>query len=190
MHLGEPVAKPKPKKKPTTAKPAEIRVPPMTDDELHTYSIEHLYYELEMLFFMREWLVSPDAADRELIVNNALIEAFLIHARSLTAFLHYAPNPKHPDDVTAEHYVADVEEWRAARGPMPEVLKVLRDRTGREIAHLTTQRHPAGSPKKAWSPQEIILALTPRLKAFVAYVPPQRIDWRFRVFLNEAPRDG
>ena len=27
----------------------------MTDDELHTFSIEHLYYELEMLFFMEEW---------------------------------------------------------------------------------------------------------------------------------------
>jgi len=182
------MAKPKPEKKPAVAPGRRSRVPPMTDDELHTYSIDHLYYELEMLFFMREWLVSPNAAERELIINNALIEAFLIHARSLTAFLHYPPNPKYPHDVTAEHYVADVEEWRRARGPMPELLQDVTKRTGQEIAHLTTKRHPAGSAKKAWSPQEITLALTPRLKAFVDHVPPPRIDWRFRVFLNEPPR--
>jgi hypothetical protein len=155
----------------------------VTDDELHTFSIEHLYYELEMLFFMGEWLLSPSAADRELIVKNALIEAFLIHARSLTAFLHDRPNPRYPNDVTAEHYVADVDQWRARRGPVPDVLEVLRKRTGQEIAHLTTLRHPTGSPEKAWSPQEIIDALRPRLKAFVDEVPPQRIDWRLRNFL-------
>jgi len=92
--------------------------------------------------------------------------------------------------VTAEHYVADIEQWRAARGQMPEVLKVAMERTGKEIAHLTTKRHPAGSPNKAWSPREIILALTPRLKAFVDHVPQQRIDWRFRVFLMKGNPGG
>lgn len=160
----------------------------MTDDELYAHS-EHPYYELEMVFFMGEWLMSPDAGERELIVNNALIEAFLIHARSLTAFLHYEPNPKYPDDLTAEHYVADVEQWRAARGPMPEALKVLTYRTGKEIAHLTTKRYPSGSPQKGWSPQTIIDALAPRLKLFIDHVPAPRIDWRFRVFLSEVKLD-
>ncbi len=158
----------------------------MTEDELRQFSANHLLYELEMLFFVSEILLlerfrSPESS-QDNIIKNALIESFTIHLRGMTDFLYR--QRRQPDDVLADNYVRDVEEWRARRGEMPEGLRVAVQRTGKEIAHLTTKRYADGAAEKHWSPQELTKAVVAPLKRFVAAVPPERLDFGVQFFID------
>jgi hypothetical protein len=156
----------------------------MTDDELLAFSGEHLFYELEMVFWAGPLALAyaaPESVDQQ-IIKNALVESFATHLRVLTAFFY--DGRKWRDDVIAEDYVADVAAWRAARGPVPEVLKRAAQRTGGEVAHLTRRRH-ADPGNKAWAPPELIGALADPVRTFVAMTPPTRLDWRVRTLAAE-----
>ncbi len=115
----------------------------MTEQELYDYSANHLHYDLWMLGETAAAVRDPAVVDAW-VLRNALIESFAIHARSLAMFL-YPPNApksakKRRDDVTSDRYVKDVRRWRQARGTIPEALKTVINRTGKEIAHLTIRR--------------------------------------------------
>ncbi len=93
-----------------------------------------------------------------------------------------------PDDVTANHYVADSEKWRQERGPIPEDLKTIIRRTAKEIAHLTTKRHSAGSPAKAWNPEPLYRAFCAPLRTLAEHVPARRLDGGVRFFIAQLPQ--
>lgn len=157
----------------------------MTDQELHDYAADHLYYELLMLYETAMRLVHDPAIQTDWILRNAMIESFTIHARALVLFLYRSK--QRPDDVTAEEYVKDPVAWRAARGPIPPDLQTVIERTGKEIAHLTTGRFPAGDPRKAWSPEPIFRLFFDPLKRFVTDVPPGRLDSSVLAFIAALP---
>ena len=92
----------------------------MTDQQLHDYSADHLYYEISMLYETAMRLVHDPAMQTDWISRNALIESFTIHARAL-AFFIYKEKRWH-DDVTAAEYVNDVGAWCADRGSIPPEL--------------------------------------------------------------------
>lgn len=159
----------------------------MTDQELHDYSADHLYYEMWMLYETAARLVHDSAVDGDWVVKNALIESLTIHARSLAIFLYPEEGSKRPDDVTSDEYVGDIQQWRQARGTIPPELKTVIQRTGKEIAHLTTKRHPPGAPQKLWSPEPIVLAFFDPLRLFAAHVARGRLDVSVSAFIANLP---
>ncbi len=161
----------------------------MTDQELHDYAVDHLYYELWMLYETASRLVHDQEIHGDWVVKNSLIESFTVHARSLAIFLYPEEARKHPDDVTLDEYVRNVQEWKEARGSIPPELKTTIQRTGKEIAHLTTQRHPPGSPQKVWSPEPIVRAFFQPLKAFAAYSLSGRLDSTLSCFIASFNRN-
>ena len=141
-----------------------------------------------MLYETAARLVNNHAVHSDWVVKNALIESFTVHARSLAIFL-YPPEHarKRPDDVTSDDYVGDIQQWREARGAIPPELRTTIQRTGKEIAHLTTQRHPPGSPRKAWGPEPIVRAFFAPLKLFAAHVSAGRLDVSVSQFIAFLP---
>ncbi len=149
----------------------------MTDQELRDYSADHLFYEMWMFCETGARLVRDPSVHNDPVVKNALIESFTVHARSLTMFLFPKEGKKLPDDVTSDEYVDDVQQWRHARGPtIPPDLERVIQRTGKEIAHLTSKRHPAGDPQKVWGPKPIVQAFLQPLLLFATHVPAGRLD--------------
>lgn len=159
----------------------------MTDQELRDYAADQLYYELWMLYETAARLVHDHSVRSDWVVKNALIESFTVHARSLAIFLYPEEAKKWPDDVTSDEYVKDLQQWRKARGAIPPELRTTIQRTGKEIAHLTTQRYPPGSPQRTWSPEPIVRAFFAPLKLFAAHVPAGRLDTSVSQFIASLP---
>lgn len=158
----------------------------MNDQELRDYSADHLYHEMWMLYDTGTRLVQDPAVHNDPVVKNALIESFTVHARSLAKFLFPKEGKKFPDDVTSDEYVDDVQQWRQARGPtIPPDLEGIIQRTGKEIAHLTTKRHPSGTPEKVWSPKPILQTFLQQLVLFATHVPPGRLDVKVTDFISK-----
>src|SRR2546425_8770631 len=91
---------------------------------------------------------APPRTVREFITKNALVEAFALHLRVLLAFLY--SDRQRSDDVCADEFVLDDEAWRRALPAKPESLKTAQQRTGGEIAHLTSRRITGTPPEKGW----------------------------------------
>jgi hypothetical protein len=87
----------------------------VTHEELRLFAVDHLMYELTMFHETAMRLKHDSALATDIIVKNALLESFTIHVRLLALFLYQKPNPKWPNDVTAEHYVKDIHAWRTTR---------------------------------------------------------------------------
>ena len=159
----------------------------MTDQELQDYSADHLFYEIWMLYETAARLVRDPAGHSDWVVKNALIESLTVHARSLAIFLYPEEGSKRPDDVTSDEYMKDIQQWRQARGTISPELRTVVRRTGKEIAHLTTERHPPGAPQKVWRPEPIVRAFLEPLRLFAAHVPAGRLDFTVSAFLASLP---
>lgn len=157
----------------------------MTDQELHDYAADHVSYELTMLYETAMRLKHDKNIDTDLILKNAFIESFTIHARALALFLY--KGPKLPGDVTAEQYVMDIGAWNAVRGTIPAELQEVIDRTGKEIAHLTTGRLPAGDPKEGWSFERVYRMFFGPLHLFRKHAEPARLDTSVVAFISALP---
>jgi len=155
----------------------------MTEQELRDYAADHISYELSMLYETAMCLEHGKALDTEIIVTNALVESFAIHARTLAQFLYYGP--RRPGDVTAEEYVRNVRAWKEARGSIPPELQEVIDRTGKEIAHLTIRRPPSGDPQKRWNVAHVFRLFFRPLHVFLAHTEPARLDVGVAAFINE-----
>ena len=84
---------------------------------------------------------------------NALLESFVIHLRALIDFL-YSDRPRE-DDVIAEDYFLNADDWIKFRPEQSEVLKLAKRRAGKEIAHLTYARLDVTAETKPWPFVEI-----------------------------------
>lgn len=90
------------------------------------------------------------------VINNALIEAFGIHARSLLDFFYglevqeLQNRMPHSDDIFAEDYFRNAEEWRDIRPPKPEDFDMIRRRVNKEIAHITIEGARVQPESKKW----------------------------------------
>jgi len=104
---------------------------------------EHLLYEIEMFVGTAKLLAS---AQPDPIITNALLESYAIHARALTDFFY--PNNPRNDDVLAKHYAPD---WEDKHPTISTTLRDARERTNKEIAHLTSRRLSVTGQAKCWS---------------------------------------
>ena len=106
-----------------------------TEDQLRQAS-DHLYYEIMMFKSLAQGMASGIAGNS--VINNALLESFGIHVRALIGSF-YAENPR-DDDVIAEDFFSDPEDWQDTRPPKTEILEKAKKRADKEFAHLTYAR--------------------------------------------------
>jgi hypothetical protein len=156
----------------------------VTDEELRSFSGEHLFYELEMVFSVGPLAMKYARAEslEDQVIKNALIESFAIHVRVLKAFFYDAA--RWPEDVTAVDYVSNAEEWILRRGNAPDVLETAAKRASGETAHLTTRRRSEPEAKH-WAVQPLLGALTGIFCRFVSMTPKARLDWRIYMLASD-----
>ncbi len=136
----------------------------------------HVVYEVEMLVLTcRELLARgvdeiphfgvPSVADVEAdrLLNNVLVESFLIHARSLDDFLAFTGGKRKPDDVFAIDYI---QSWV----PGEVLTKDVRDVINKRVAHLTINRLRF---LVGVQPSEISRWLLSSFRDFVDTLPPE-----------------
>jgi hypothetical protein len=128
---------------------------------------QHLRYEIEMFNAMADLL--SGGTYKNTVVENALLESFTVHARALAEFFD-PPLKRRDDDMIAEHYVTG---WSAKRGALPPVLDKVRvkDRVGKEIAHLTYARLTVTPAAKGWNITEITQAMNSLIQKFSVFAP-------------------
>ncbi len=150
------------------------RTRPLSDSELLAYSHEHLRYELWMFLRLGDFLPAPyPENEQEKVVNNALIEAFVVHLRNLIGFLY--PDKVASLDIIAEDFFSDPDTWELIRPQISRSLVEARDRAHREIAHLTTARISGTPTKKAWPIPALIAELKVLMRLFVDHASSQRL---------------
>ncbi len=103
------------------------------------------------------------------VINNALLEAFAIHVRVLIHFF-YSDNPQ-KDDVVAEHFFEDSDDWKKQIPPKTEILNAAKKRADKEVAHLTYSRLKVTPEKKPWNFTEISNDLQVVVAKFIELVP-------------------
>ncbi len=154
--------------------PSVTRTRLLSDSELLAYSHEHLRYELWMFLRLGDLLPAryPEN-EQEKLVNNALIEAFVVHLRNLIAFLY--PDKVASLDIIAEDFFSDPDSWELIRPQISRSLVEARDRAHREIAHLTTARVSGRTAKKVWPFSALIAELKVLMKLFVEHASSERL---------------
>jgi len=150
---------------------------PRTHDDLKKAS-EHLRYELDMLNSVAQALATNFAGAG--VLNNAMLESFAVHVRSLIFFL-FPENPK-PDDVLATHFVSDPAAFEAARGVKSEILKKAQSRAGKEVAHLTYQRLTVTEETKGWRFVEIATEINRVMKIFQQHADQSKLSETWSAF--------
>lgn len=113
--------------------------------------------------------------ENALVQHNAQIEAFAIHARALLDFFYHEYHKPRRDDILAKNFFNNGEDWIIRRPPMDEnEFKNIRDRVGKQIAHLTYFRNQVPdepSEKEPWPIAEILDKIKGVFKVFLGIVP-------------------
>lgn len=144
----------------------------MTGLQLIAFSALHLHYEIDMLGRIARGVPPLREQPIYAVDRNVLVESYAIHLRNLVHFLYSDPKG---DDVCAVHYVRDPVKWRVARGPIPPVLAQARERTGKQIAHLTARRYEDETTEKTWHPETEVPAVKESLKRFIEHADPTKL---------------
>jgi hypothetical protein len=111
------------------------------------------------------------------VINNALLESFVIHARALLDFL-YAERPR-SDDVIAEDFLSSPNDWPKIRPPKTDLLKTIHRRVGKEAAHLTYARLDVTQETKLWAFLQIAEDITIVFDQFLEIVPKSLLGSRW-----------
>ncbi len=118
--------------------------------------------------------------DIPLVVKNALLEAFTVHARVLLS-VFYPAKPR-SDDVLASDYFDDPGEWERERPPLSSILQMINGRVGREVAHLTYARLPVTPEQKQWPFIEIARDMARVVIKFDKLAPVSRLGSQWREY--------
>ncbi len=144
-----------------------------TDRELLEFS-EHVIYEMQMLVSIPKRFLSRND---DTTTQNALLEAFALHARQLVDFLYDNKGTRaKPDEIVACDYFDDPLTWKKGRPGKNESGLDLEDvvrKASEEIAHLTLKRM---KPKADWPLFQIVAKVAGLCKRFVDLAPDTRID--------------
>src|SRR5438309_1691410 len=120
------------------------------DAVLQLMAEEHITYEIERLVNVLP-IQAQVAAFVHPIITQSLLEAFLVHLRSLADFVVAPRKPRHHMDVAAEDYYdgAWEEQPDAIFGAGVEEHQKCMDELHRRLAHISVQR--ASTNDFVWS---------------------------------------
>jgi len=141
---------------------------------------KHLYYEYTM---MKE--ISSSISKREMKkrwLNNAALEAFIIHVRALIDFL-FNDKP-YEDDIIAQDFFISPELWNNVRPEIPDSLQKAKKRADKEMAHLTYARLDVSPQAKLWPFLKIEYEIDLIMGIFLNHIDQNTIDSEWRVFLK------
>lgn len=84
---------------------------------------------------------------------NLLLESLAIHTRVLVDFFY--AEKKYQDDIIAQDFLEDVD-WEKERPEINDILSTSKNRTDKQLAHLTTDRiRLIEEGKNGWNYQKI-----------------------------------
>ena len=149
---------------------------PSREDLGTAFDIVH--YEARMLRHTSQLLASGALGDGAL--RNAVLESFLIHARGLDDFFYR--DRQWSDDLLAGDFIVAPSSWVQVRPAKPQELQDVRERTGKEIAHLTYKRTPGVAIEKEWPFVAIRDALESVFEAFLTHVDRNALGDRLQAF--------
>jgi hypothetical protein len=119
---------------------------------------EALSYEMWMLHRTQEQITEWDEPafktknPDKVFLAHAVLESFLVHARSLLYFFYPSAKP-HPDDVQPSgFYVGTSVVWPHSRTTMPSKAASWLEDINKALQHLSTQRR---KPRIEWNEKEI-----------------------------------
>jgi len=147
----------------------------ITKEQLVTFSGEHLYYELHMLFGVNR-LLNEGAHDQ--YIYSALLESFIIHASAILDFF-YKP-PRKPDDASAIHFIADVKKWKVLRPSYDKYFRKFHRRRSREVVHLSYKRLEVKNEEKLWDKGKIVAPIRQLVATFLETANPNLLHPHLR----------
>lgn len=159
-----------------------------TENELIEIS-KHLYYEFSMFIGLTNEMIKGYPPG---LMNNALLESFTVHVRNLIDFLYPKENSGN-DDVIAEHFFENPNDWLEIRPEITPLLIEAKKRTNKELAHLTYTRLKISPEQKVWAFRDIAIDMVNCFDVFITNVSrnllPSDWDnfWTFRDKFNKRP---
>lgn len=142
------------------------------------YEIDMLCHTLDMLLNRNDSTAAPDYDE---VIQNALLESFLIHARNLLFFFY--TDSSNDKDMTAWDFFDDRSSWRDSRPSEPESVRKMD--INRRVAHPSWDR--VTKPKLEWDLQ-IAQELAVAIGAFSKLVNCSRVDKSFIECAQEMQR--
>jgi len=118
------------------------------------------------------------------VVNNALLESFAIHARTLLDFL-CTDEPRYEDDVVAQDFFATPEQWANARSAETKALERVHGRVAKEVAHLTYARLDVTPEAKGWPFMDIAKDINTVMDEFLGMLPDDLLGPRWVEYRKE-----
>ena len=147
---------------------------------LHT--VTHTSHVEVSIYSSNAPITAPSEDEEHVARVNADIESFAIHLRALLDFFYMPPEKARSDDILAEHFFTDPQLWREARPQLSEQeLAAIRERVGKEIAHLTYRRLFLTEPEKLWPFIDLKRTALDALEAFLENVDRSLLSERWRI---------
>jgi hypothetical protein len=123
---------------------------------------EHLFYEVQMTFFLAAQLDTPTGSRLDASLRNAQIEALVLHLRQLTEFLWGEPEREREErHAFAADYFPD-GEWVRLRPELPSILVP----SGPGFARLGYGQAWVRPADKVWDLVTQAFAIAPVVKRF------------------------
>lgn len=134
---------------------------------------QHLLYEIEMFYSLGKRLITEQ--ERDWVLDNALLEAFLVHTRLLCDF--FCEKPKEDDIGIKKHF--DLARIQSSSNYKTE----LKIKINKRVAHLTETRVNVNASDEGWRIGEILRTIGTWIKQFSSDVDPKKVcdDFKFRV---------
>jgi hypothetical protein len=139
----------------------------------------HLHYEVWMLQSTAKGLASG-VFGKGNTVANAMLEAFAIHLRVVVDFLYPRGRGLKDDDVLAWDFFDSSEQWGKVRDKhiikeSRKVLKDARNKTDKEMAHLTYSRLKVTATEKNWYFAKVADEAQKAIKVFVDNISNEKL---------------
>src|SRR4051812_45404636 len=123
---------------------------------------EHLFYEVQMTFFLAAQLSTPTGSRLDVSLRNGQVEAFALHLRQLTEFFWGEPDrDRERRHAFAADYFAD-GEWARLRPQLPGILAP----EGSAFARLSYDGSWVRPSDKVWDLVTQAFALAPAVIRF------------------------
>jgi hypothetical protein len=154
---------------------------------------EHLAYEVGMLVWCRRLLgttgrlssSAPSAMseaeateyNQAMAEHNIRLESLLIHVRVIDGFLYGKPKKQYPNDLLAELFFQNPQQWHQSLPSRSPTLIDACKRIGTAVAHLSDLR----IGQQGWTINEILTDLCKPLQHFLKTVPPELLSHQCKI---------